>query len=363
MTAFHGLGTTGDGAGVVTPLDHKLAQTGMVAKTGLNTIRPGLFWGGSATIVEGTDGMAYSVKAYTCVTSRGGTSGAVFGGNDGTLSVATTAAPVSNSRIDVVYHWHREFSLDGSDSEPVIGVIQGTAASSPTEPSLAAYPGAIKLATIVVPAGVTATNSGTTITQTAPFTTLDGGMVPFRNTTEMDSWTTALSGQEAIDLSTHSVYKWDGADWNLWDRPTTSWTPTLQNFNSLGSGGAATGTYSVSGGWCDFWIKVNFGSGVAAPSSSWGFTLPVPLRTALDDWNQKIGDGLLRDSSAGNSNAGGNADLSVIYNEDTGYAGFRQVYTGGSGAITSYGYLSATQSGIPTLASGDYITARGRFPV
>jgi hypothetical protein len=214
MTAFKGLGTYGDAVGVVTPLDHKLAQAAQVTKTTTPlVVRSGLFYAGATTIVSGTAGMSYSVAAYQLVTQRSAGAGVVFGGNDGTLSVATTAAPGSNSRIDVVYHWHREFALDGVNSNPVIGVVQGTAAASPTVPSLASFPGAIELARITVPAGVTATNSGTTITQTAPFTTADGGRVPFRSTTEMNLWLVATTNQLAWSIATGAIYRWDGTAW------------------------------------------------------------------------------------------------------------------------------------------------------
>lgn len=207
MAATKGLGTTGDGAGVVTPLDHKLAQAGLIAKVGAgsNLIRPGLFYDGVSNIVTGTAGMSYNVAAFTCVTTRGAAAGAVLLTNDGTVNVVTTAAPGSNSRIDSVYLWPREFSLDGVDSTPVIGVVQGTAAVSPVAPSLAAFPGAIELARITVPAGVTATNSGTTITQMAPFTTLQGGVLVFRNATERDA-ATVPDGQRCYLLDTDVEY-------------------------------------------------------------------------------------------------------------------------------------------------------------
>lgn len=188
MTAFKGLGTYGNAAGVVTPLDHKGAQAGQVVKASGNLIRPGLFWGGSATLVTGKANMSYDVAAYTCVTTRSATAGAVFGGNDGVLNVPTTAAPGSNSRIDIIYHWHREFSLDGVDSNPVIGVVQGNAAAVPVAPSLAAFPGAIEIGRATVGAGITATTSAT-ITQTGTFTAMAGGVIPFRNTTERDAGT------------------------------------------------------------------------------------------------------------------------------------------------------------------------------
>ena len=212
MTAFKGLGTYGNAAGVVTPLDHKLSNAGQFTKTGSQTIRTGLLWGGVSNIVTGTAGMSYSVAPYQCVTQRSGAAGAVPGGNDGTVSVATTAAPGSNSRWDVAYHWHREYSLDGVDSNPVIGVVQGSPAASPTVPSLAAFPGAIELARILVPTGVTATNSGTTITQSAAFTAMAGGIVPVRNVTERDAGTW-LESQQVWDIATDITWVYTGSTW------------------------------------------------------------------------------------------------------------------------------------------------------
>lgn len=218
MTATKGLGTYGNAVGTVTPLDHKMAQLGLVVKTAANTIRPGLFWDGSTTIVSGKANMSYDVRALSAVTTRGATAGAVLLANDATYNVVTTAAPGSNSRYDVVYIWQREYSLDGTDSNPVIGVVQGTAAASPTVPSLSAFPGAIELARILVPAGVTATNSGTTITQTAPFTATSGGIVPVRNTTERDggspyasaSW---VESQQVWLIDIDQVQTYSGSEW------------------------------------------------------------------------------------------------------------------------------------------------------
>lgn len=228
MTATHGVGTYGNAVGVVTPLDHKMAQLGLVVKTAANTIRPGLFWDGNATIVSGKANMSYDVRAFTAVTSRGATAGAVLLSNDAVFNVVTTAAPGSNSRYDVVYIWPREFSIDGTDSNPVIGVVQGTAAASPTVPSLAAFPGAISLAQILVPAGVTATNSGTTITQTAPFTALADGTVVFRNFTELSAWSSVIQGQPARDLATGVTWRWFdlyNASTNPTGRAAAGWKP------------------------------------------------------------------------------------------------------------------------------------------
>jgi hypothetical protein len=214
MTATKPLGSYGNGVGTVTPLDHKMATAGLLCKTTTpGLIRPGFFYEGVSALVTGKANMSYDVLVERSATTRGASFGALLGANDGVVNVATTAAPGANSRYDVVYKWHREFALDGVDSNPVIGVVQGTAASVPTVPSLAAFPGAIEMARILVPSGVTATSSGTTITQTAPFTSVDGGRVRFRTQTEMDAWTTALPNQEAVDLSTGAIYKRVGSAW------------------------------------------------------------------------------------------------------------------------------------------------------
>lgn len=213
MTATHGEGTYGNAVGVTTPIEHKMAQiTEFVKTTTKNVIRPGVLYNGDTSLVAGTAGMSYDVDAFSIVTQRAATSGVVKWANNGTVNVATTAAPGSNSRYDVVYAWHREYALDGVDSNPVIGVVQGTAAASPTVPSLAAFPGAVELARILVPAGVVATNSGTTITQTAPFTTTDGGRIPVRNTTELAALGAAYpQGTLAWDVSSGIVYSYYAA--------------------------------------------------------------------------------------------------------------------------------------------------------
>lgn len=124
MPAIKGLGTTGLSGGTVTPLDHKLAQSGLIAKVGAgsNLIRPGLFYDGVTNIVLGKANMSYDVVPFTAALTRGAAAGTVLSGNPGVENVVTTAAPGSNSRIDVVYIWQREASLDGLNSDPVIGV-------------------------------------------------------------------------------------------------------------------------------------------------------------------------------------------------------------------------------------------------
>lgn len=276
MVATHGLGTYGNGVGTVTPEDHKLAQAGLVTKTVTGAIRAGVFWGGNPTLVAGKPNMSYDVAAFTAATTRGATSGAILIANDGVVNVTTTAAPGSNSRYDVVYIWQREFALDGTNSEPVIGVLQGAVASSPTAPSLAAFPGAIELARILVPAGVTATNTGTTITQTAPLTAAAGGTVPFRSKAEMDATTNLPSGTEAQIIG-GGRYRFDGSTWAdaLGD---TGWAAaSLQNLWVNFGGGLADAAYRRIGGIVYLRGTIKDGS---LTNGTLLFTLPAGFRPA-----------------------------------------------------------------------------------
>src|SRR5690606_35733041 len=210
MTAQNGEGVYGDGVGVVTPLAHKLSQNGPLVKDSTGKPRSGVFYAGNASLVTGKANMSYDVAPFEAAICRGRTKGTSFPTNDAVVNVTTTAAPGSNKRIDIIYAQQQEVSEGDAATQFVIGVVQGTAASSPTAPTLP--DGAIELARAEVSAGITATTSAI-ITQTAPFTTVIGGVVPFRTTTEMNTWTTPLAKQLARDLSSNNLYVWTGTGW------------------------------------------------------------------------------------------------------------------------------------------------------
>lgn len=244
MTATKPLGTYGNAAGTVTPLDHKMAQTGMVLKTTtVNVPRAGIFYNGTASLITAKANMSYDVAAFTVALTRGATSGTVLLSNDGTLNVTTTAAPGSNSRIDIIYVWAREYTLDGTDSNPVIAVTQGTAAAVPVAPSLAAFPGAIEIGRATVGAGITATTSAT-LTQTAPFTCMDGGRFFSRTKTELDAITNLNIGAESICADT-LTYRWNGTAWMVSMGPIY-WTGTNTATTSLTTATVAQPTLLAS---------------------------------------------------------------------------------------------------------------------
>lgn len=111
--------------------------------------------------VSGTSGWAYQVAAGWVATRRSTTDGLNIWSNDAPISVATTPAPGSGSRIDRIYALHNDIDQGDATSEPEIGVVQGTASGSPSAPALPT--GAIEIARKVVAAGDTDTSSGAAV--------------------------------------------------------------------------------------------------------------------------------------------------------------------------------------------------------
>lgn len=251
--------------------DTRLIVAGMVECDASGNPRVGLLPGNYSPIVTGTSGMAYSVGAFQGVTSRSG-AGAEFVANDGAVSVATTAAPGANSRIDVI--WVRSLYTtyaDGS-SDPVFGVTQGTAAASPTKPSIPA--GALELATAVVLSTTTQTSTAI-ITQTAQYTAMAGGVVSLRNQAEQTAWSPS-DGAFAYRIDTATLYQRSGGQWvGIASKETArgSVTPIAGSGFTLTNNGLYTRSGFLLG-------SIDWAKGSALAHADILMTLPVGARPA-----------------------------------------------------------------------------------
>jgi len=180
-------------------IDERRIAAGRFARNADGTARPGVLPGHTNPLVTGRASMGYDIAVFNAVTTRT-SAGAEEIANDGVVTVATTAAPGANSRIDVI--WVRsQFVVAGdANNDVVFGVTQGVAGAIPAKPSIPA--GALEFATATIPSTATTTlSSGVVITQTHPFTAAAGGCVLLRNQAEQDAWT-PQSGQEAFRLDT-----------------------------------------------------------------------------------------------------------------------------------------------------------------
>lgn len=201
---------TGAGAGT-SPKGARLANGGLLAHDGSTPlgVRKGVLVDGGGPVVTGAAGMTYAVRAFVAVTMATSTNGPTVVPNDAAVSVATTVAPGSNSRIDVI--WVRQKLLTGDGGSETtnlaeIGVTQGVAGASPAVPTIPT--GALSLATVNVPAGTVAT-SGLTFTQTHPWAVANGAPIPVRNDTERAALT-AFDGLIVNNLTAKRLQKYDG---------------------------------------------------------------------------------------------------------------------------------------------------------
>jgi hypothetical protein len=244
MTLGYGFPGSADDANG--PESVRKALAGLILRDTSGVPRTGVFLAHTSALVSAKASMAVDVAAFAGVAVRGG--GPVFMANDGTVSVSVDAAPASNSRIDVVYFMQHESASPYSDADdlPTIGVAKGTAGAVPVKPSIPT--GAVELATILIPSGVSATNAvGVVITQTAPFTTVVGTPLPVRNSTERAALPTYVDGTEVVQLDTTVTYRRVSGAWKAWSSEWISWSPTLTNLN-FGSTGSFAGAYRYENG-------------------------------------------------------------------------------------------------------------------
>lgn len=197
-----GNGTTAKGA--------RLASGGLVAATAaILGVRRGVFVDNMAPVVSGTGGMAYEVRQFRGVTMTTTSNGPVLVAIDSPETVSTSAAPGSNSRIDVIWVRQHLVSGDGgsdSDVELEIGVTQGSVGAAPSVPSIPS--GALALARATVTAGATQT-SGLTIERAHDWTVANGGLIPDGNGGALwfngTAWVSAPvgdTGWQALPIST-----------------------------------------------------------------------------------------------------------------------------------------------------------------
>ena len=159
------------------------------------------------------DSMSVTVHPFNAVLNR---YGALLLQNDGDVKVPLSAAPSANARIDVVYvkqNESRSPMSDGSDV-PMFGVVKGTAAATPVAPSVPA--GALALAQVLLPAGVSNTAAGgVIITQTYIGAALKGDKLRVWTYAQRDALTHVPEGTMLHNVSDNHDYVRKDGKWKF----------------------------------------------------------------------------------------------------------------------------------------------------
>lgn len=177
--------------GVTTTTDARYDLSGLLEATTAGVARTGLFPSNLSSVVTARSDMNVDIAAFQGAAVQFG--GPVLIANDGTAQLpAVLVSPASGTNFYVVYVKQNEQTAPGTDANnlPVFGAALSTVSFAVARGTLPT--GALELATVQVPASVSATNAvGVTITQTFTYTAAEGGVVPVRNSTELTAWTPA----------------------------------------------------------------------------------------------------------------------------------------------------------------------------
>lgn len=188
-------------------------------------------------VTGNSDSMSVTVHPFNAVLNR---YGALLVQNDGNATVALSAAPSANSRIDVVYVKQNETRSpmsDGSDN-PIFGVAEGVAAATPVAPDVP--DGALALAQVLLPAGVSNTAAaGVVITPTYIGAALKGDMLRVQTSAQRDALTTVPEGTLLHNVADNCDYVRKGNGWRGWNMPWSDIHLDKNTANMWASNGTA----------------------------------------------------------------------------------------------------------------------------
>lgn len=260
-------------------VDARLMDAELFLRNPDGSVRTGMLWTNATNgnIVAATSSMSVIVAIADFVLSRGTNDGAYRLSNYGVATVTLAGAPASNSRYDVIYAKQNDSTAGDSVDTAVIDKVTGVAAASPTIPAVPT--GALALATILVPAGVTATNAGSVIINNiVQYTTVLGGTLQYRTqAAAVADRANTITGQLSQVPSLGITYRNDGTALRYWQQPqtVTTMTPSNQGAFNLGTTGSSLFLVSISEGTARVDFRLRFaGSGMA-----WGdvrYQLPGP---------------------------------------------------------------------------------------
>jgi hypothetical protein len=235
MAARPALHTAGSGDGVPGPVGAAYARLSQAAGWAASGITPqtGVVYAGNQALLTATGStapMQVKVSPLHFVESKADAQGVYQGANDGDYLCTIAAAPGSGSRTDVVYIMQQDSSPGTTSPDATTqAVIAATSGALPA--------GAVRIGSVVVPAGVTKlTDAGVVVATDCDWAAAVGAPRPVSNQAKRDALTKFVGLQvKRLDaggrIETWDGTAWDFVDWiNLpigpsnWDAPTgTRW--------------------------------------------------------------------------------------------------------------------------------------------
>lgn len=225
-----------------TPLESRLALAALVAEYAPGQPRTGVMTqsiDNPAIVGASSSSMVYTVQPCEVVIARAAGDGVYIITVSGTTNVATDPAPATGSRWDILYIKQNDTDKGDPNNLPVLDVVKGTAATSPTKP--AAPSGAMVLAEARIYAGTTAASGGSnTLTPTFQWTATRGAPIPVRSLGERQAILPQI-GQAVVRLDCEGWiqrYTNSGNTVSGWE--FEGWRPDLNAVTEFGGASASS---------------------------------------------------------------------------------------------------------------------------
>lgn len=264
------------------PLDFRLAQQGLLTRASGGGPRSGVLFVTSAdgnVLTRSASALSVTLLDQTVLAlarNVAGTDGIDYLTNVGAI-VQGVNAPTANSWYATF--WARQNDNTGAggvvdpDSVPTFGVTYSAAAASPAIP--AAPTGATKIGHMLIPStATTAQTAGVVYTETIAHTSLIGGRIRYRSTTEMNADVANLNDGAMAFVRSGDLYFLKGGSW-LSMTDDTGWVNLTPSRAGVTLNAAEPAQYRILRGLVylrgQFDVTTNAGNGVFA-------TLPVGAR-------------------------------------------------------------------------------------
>lgn len=226
MTISRGLFVPRVGLVGTTTVEARRALAGMIEENDIGIPRSGLLTGAD-NLVTALSTMAYQVGAGVIAINRVNGEGVYLVALTNNTTVATTAAPGSNSRWDLIYVKQNDPEKADANNDAVLGVVQGTAASVPTKPTVSVPSGALVIAEARIYSGTAGTvTAPNTLTQVFPYTALRGAPVKVRSVTERNT-ITPTSGKTVLRMD--QAYRTEISNGSSWNGPVSRYAEFTAN--------------------------------------------------------------------------------------------------------------------------------------
>lgn len=193
--------------------------------------------------------------------------------NDATVNLAISAADPTNPRIDLVVASVQDAQYSGSNNQPVLQVITGTAAPSPSAPSAPAS--SVVLAQVAVAAGASSIVTAN-ITDKRPIFGLNGGIIRAASSAQYPA--NPVTGDYVDNAALNALMRYNGSAWVPASGGWQAYTPTLSGSTTsptVGTGGILQGVYTDDGQTVSFVARVLFGTSPSPGSGFFALSLPA----------------------------------------------------------------------------------------